>query len=71
MDLIFVKSGVITFVEVKTIANMDMLEYRLSYSQKQRLLRAREWFENHYQAPTEVMLAIHTRANEIMVFNVT
>ncbi|MBY0314888.1 MAG: YraN family protein [Bdellovibrionales bacterium] len=58
VDLIVTKDGVVTLVEVKTLASFDHLSHRLSASQKQRLLRARAWFENYYRVPTELSLVV-------------
>ena len=58
VDLIVCKDGVVTLVEVKTLASFDRLSHRLPPSQKQRLLRARSWFENYYRLPTELSLVV-------------
>lgn len=71
IDFIFEKQNIISFVEVKSLQSLDRLQYRLSYKQKNRLLRARLWFENQYSIPTETLLAVSTCEDQVHTFLVT
>lgn len=61
IDLIFLSpDNCVSFVEVKSLSNIDLLPYRLQARQLQRLQRAKLFFESMTALSTEVVLATVT-----------
>lgn len=50
VDLVFQKGKELRIIEVKSITSWDFVSYRVSRTQKQRLIRVFHYFQHRYKA---------------------
>jgi Holliday junction resolvase-like predicted endonuclease len=51
------EDGIIQFVEVKTYTDANLIPFRVTSKQKNRLMTAKTFFENRFGLPTQIILA--------------
>lgn len=64
MDLLIYREHWV-LVEVKSIADLDNLSYRLSHKQKKRLLKVRHLLEDQTQKPVELRVFYVSREQHL------
>jgi Holliday junction resolvase-like predicted endonuclease len=69
VDLVFIRARCLLLVEVKSLGRLDFGLVRITWKQKDRLLRAREWFEGYFNCETALAFAYVLPSREIFIFN--
>lgn len=70
IDLLMQKNNKFMIVEVKSISNPEFVFCRLGHKQKQRLLRACEYFIQKMEIPVDIKLAIVDSRGRIEYFDI-
>ena len=70
IDLIFQKNNELRMVEVKSVSNWDFVSYRVSRSQKQRLIRVYHYFQRRYALDISLELALVPADGDILFIEI-
>lgn len=70
VDLIFQKAGELRIVEVKSIANWDFVNYRVSKKQRERLIHIHHYFQQRYTSDIVLELALVPAVGDILFIEI-